>query len=258
MGVIDRIFTDRPFYGVPKMQATLKREYNIIIGRDHTRRLMRLMGLEAVYPKKRKNTSFPNKQHTVYPYLLTDIKAQETNHIWGADITYIKLEHGWCYLAAVIDWFSRYVVGWQLSPTLESEFCVEMMAEAIEHYDRPVISNTDQGSQFTDKEFIGLLKGNGIQISMDGRGRCMDNIFTERLWRTVKYEEVYLKSYRDIEGARNNLAAYFRFYNETRPHQALSYQTPAEAYHQNKNKKSSLKIQKLTNPNPSILLTITV
>lgn len=254
MDAIDRLFTDRPIYGVLKMQAALNREYGITIGRDHTRRLMRLMGLEAVYPKRRKNTSIPDNAHRKYPYLLTNITASCPNHVWGSDITYVRLEQGWCYLVAVIDWFSRYVVGWRLSATMESAFCVDTMACAIEQQGIPDISNTDQGSQFTDKGFIAVLKTNDIQISMDGRGRCMDNIFTERLWRSVKYEEVYLKSYQTIEDAHANLAAYFRFYNETRPHQALGYRTPDEVYHE-----KGLDILKKSNRRiPSDLSTIAV
>jgi len=256
MDAIDRIFTDRPFYGVPKMWSALKREYAIAIGRDHTRRLMRLMGLVAIYPKRSRNTGIPNKEHTVYPYLLNSITAGHPNHIWGADITYIRLEQGWCYLVALIDWFSRYVVAWKLSPALESEFCIVALTGAIRLYGAPEISNTDQGNQFTDKEFVAALKEHRIRISMDGRGRCMDNVFTERLWRSVKYEEVYLKSYRDIEDARNNLAAYFRFYNELRPHQALQYQTPAEVYYEHKT--VSEKLTKSNRPTPSTLSTITV
>lgn len=233
MDAIDRLFTAYPFYGVPKMQAALNREYGITIGRDHTRRLMRLMGLEAVYPKKSRNTSIPDKQHAIYPYLLRGVAAQYPNHIWGSDITYVRLETGWCYLVAILDWFSRYVVGWKLSATMESAFCIDAMTDAIAQHGIPDISNTDQGSQFTDKDFIMVLNGNEMHISMDGRGRCMDNIFTERLWRSVKYEEVYLKSYQTIEDARDNLAAYFRFYNETRPHQALGYRTPDEVYGEN-------------------------
>lgn len=256
MDAIDRIFTDRPFYGVPKMWDALKREYGIIIGRDRTRRLMRAMGLEAIYPKKRKNTSVPDTQHAVYPYLLRGVTARYPNHIWGMDITYIRLEQGWCYLVAVIDWFSRYVVSWKLSPTLESEFCIDAMNEAIRKHGHPDISNTDQGSQFTDNEFISVLKEHDVRISMDGRGRCMDNVFTERLWRSVKYEEVYLKSYRDIEDARKHLDSYFRFYNELRPHQSLDYQTPAEVYFENK--KSFTEIKKSNRPNTPNLSTITV
>ena len=233
MELIDRIYTRCPFYGVPKMWKALRREYGIVIGRDRTRRLMRLMGLEAVYPKQRKATSIRDKQHAVYPYLLRGVTVREPNHIWGSDITYVKLEQGWCYLVAVIDWFSRYVVGWKLSSTMESGFCIAAMTDALERYGAPDISNTDQGSQFTDKDFIAILKQRDIRISMDGRGRCMDNIFTERLWRSVKYEEVYLKSYRDIEDARNNIAAYFLFYNHERPHQSLDYRTPAEVFIEN-------------------------
>jgi putative transposase len=242
MDAIDRLFTKYPFYGVLRMQAALRREADITIGRDHTRRLMRLMGLEAIYPKPRKNTSILDKQHAVYPYLLNGVIADHPNHIWGSDITYIRLEHGWCYLYAIIDWYSRFVVAWELSASMETDFCIRALRNAIEQYGIPEISNTDQGSQFTDREFIDVLKENDIRISMDGRGRCMDNIFTERLWRTVKYEEVYLKSYADIPDAQTNLAAYFRFYGEERPHQALRYHTPAEMYLKTKKEKSSTKI----------------
>lgn len=259
MDAIDRLFTDCPFYGVPKMQSALKREYGIIIGIDHTRRLMRLMGLEAIYPKKSRNTSIPDKEHTVYPYLLRGVTASFPNHIWGMDITYIRLEHGWCYLVAILDWFSRYVVSWELSPTMESEFCITALNQAIRTHDAPEISNTDQGSQFTDKKFIAVLKEHNIHISMDGRGRYMDNIFTERLWRSLKYEEVYLKSYQDIADARNNIAKYFQFYNERRPHQSLHYQTPTEVYYQNKTSQKELqKLQVFNHRSTSILSTSAV
>jgi putative transposase len=258
MDAIDRLFTKYPFYGVPRIQVALRREADIMIGRDHARRLMRLMGLEAIYPKKKKNTSIPDDSHQKYPYLLSGITADHPNHIWGSDITYIPLEHGWCYLYAIIDWYSRLVVGWELSATMETEFCIRALRNAIENYGSPEISNTDQGSQFTDKDFISVLKENNIRISMDGRGRCMDNIFTERLWRTVKYEEVYLKSYTDVADARTNLAVYFPFYDQERPHQSLGYQTPAEVYLETKNQKSLAKIQILTHPNPSDLSTIGV
>ena len=229
MAAIDKIFTDCPFYGVPKMKDILRREHNIVIGRDRTRRLMRIMGLMAVYPKSSRNTSIPDKQHLIYPYLLRDTPAIHPNHVWGTDITYIKLEHGWCYLYAILDWHSRYVIAWQLSPGLESNFCTRTLLEAL-RTDKPEIHNSDQGSQFTSKDYTDLLKNDNIKISMDGRGRCMDNIFTERLWRTVKYEEVYLKSYSDIIEAEQNLKRYFDFYNNRRPHQSLNYQTPAEVY----------------------------
>lgn len=256
MDAIDRLFTEHPFYGIPKMHSALKREYQIIIGRDHTRRLMRLMGLEAIYPKKSRSTSIPNKEHIIYPYLLNGITAGYPNHIWGMDITYIRLEHGWCYLVAILDWFSRYIVSWELSPTMESEFCITALASALQTHGIPDISNTDQGSQFTDKKFVAVLKEYNVHISMDGRGRCMDNIFTERLWRTLKYEEVYLKSYRDITDARDNITGYFRFYNKRRPHQSLQYQTPAEVYCQNK--KSPKELQNCNRRSISILSTYTV
>jgi len=256
MDAIDRLFTDRPIYGVPKMQSALKREYQIVIGIDHTRRLMRQMGLIAIYPKKSRNTSVSDKEHAVYPYLLRGVTAGNPNHIWGSDITYIRLEQGWCYLVAIIDWFSRYIVSWELSPTMESGFCITALTNAIQSHGAPEISNTDQGSQFTDRKFIAVLKEHKIRISMDGRGRCMDNIFTERLWRSVKYEEVYLKSYRDIDDARNNLAAYFRFYNDHRPHQSLAYRTPAELYLEGKT--SITKLQTSNRRSTSILSTSTV
>ena len=233
MAAIDKIFTDCPFYGVPKMKDVLRREHDIVIGRDHTRRLMRIMGLMAIYPKSSRNTSSPDKQHLIYPYLLRGVTASHPNHIWGTDITYIKLEQGWGYLCAILDWYSRYVIAWQLSPSLESNFCIMALSEALKTA-RPEIHNSDQGSQFTSKDYMDILKNDKIQISMDGRGRCMDNIFTERLWRTVKYEEVYLKSYADIKDAEQNLKRYFDLYNNRRPHQSLDYQTPAEVYFKNK------------------------
>lgn len=229
MKKIDEIFTKCPFYGSRRIRHDLQKVHEISIGRDHTRRLMNLMGLEAIYPKTKK-TSVKNPNHRIYPYLLRHIGAAFQNHIWGSDITYIRLAHGFCYLYAIIDWFSRLVVGWGLSPTMESDFCVETMINAIKRYGTPEISNTDQGCQFTDEDFIGVLAGNDVKISMDGRGRCMDNIFTERLWRSVKYEEVYLKSYENIDEAKQNIAAYFKFYNYERSHQSLEYKTPAEMY----------------------------
>lgn len=255
MEAIDRIFTECPFYGVPKMKHALEREVGIIIGRDHTRRLMRLMGLEAVYPKRSRNTSIPDKQHPIYPYLLKGIMAAYPNQIWGTDITYIKLENGWCYLCAILDWYSRYIIAWQLSSNMESDFCLAAMGEALTTA-KPEIHNSDQGSQFTSKDFTDLLKSSNVKISMDGRGRCFDNIFTERLWRTVKYEEVYLKSYADITDAKQNLKQYFVLYNNRRPHQSLDYQTPAEVYF--KNKKRQIADTKLITQPLSKISTITV
>lgn len=258
MAAIDRIFTDCPFYGVPKMKSALKREHDIIIGRDHTRRLMRLMGLMAVYPKSSRNTSIPDKQHFIYPYLLRGTPATHPDHIWGTDISYIKMENGWCYLCAILDWYSRYVIAWQLSSSLESNFCIAALSEARKTA-CPEIHNSDQGSQFTAKDYVGMLKNDNIKISMDGRGRCMDNIFTERLWRTVKYEEVYLKSYADIDDARKNLIKYFNFYNQRRPHQSLGYKTPAEVYFENKKRPQPIKKEEnLTTNLPSNISTFTV
>lgn len=255
MSAIDKIFTDCPFYGVLKMKDVLRREHDIVIGRDHTRRLMRIMGLMAVYPKSSRNTSIPDKQHSVHPYLLRGVNASYPNHIWGTDITYIKLEQGWCYLCAILDWYSRYVISWQLSANMESDFCTTTLDKAL-GVSKPEIHNSDQGSQFTAKDYVDILKNNNIKISMDGRGRCMDNIFTERLWRTVKYEEVYLKSYADIKDAEQNLKRYFDLYNNRRPHQSLNYQTPAEVYCENKKRPQPIK--KLITNLPSNISTFTV
>lgn len=244
MAALDRIFTRRPFYGSRRLRFTLARDFGLTLGRDHVRRLMGLMGLVAVYPKPK--TSWPDPGHVLYPYLLKNVTAQSANHIWGADITYIHLARGYCYLCAVLDWSSRYVLAWTLSPTLEADFCTRALKQAIGEYGPPTISNTDQGSQFTSVEYLAVLKTNQVRVSMDGRGRCLDNIFTERLWRSVKYEEVYLKSYGDIAEARTNLAEYFRFYNEERPHMALQNQTPAQVYAKSQNKKPSFNGQ---NPN---------
>jgi putative transposase len=187
------------------------------------------MGIEAIYPKKAKNTSIPDHLHKKYPYLLKDIIASYPNHIWGTDITYIKTEEGWAYLVAEIDWFSRYVISWEISNSMETEFCMNALNQALE-IATPTIHNSDQGSQFTDKKYIDILDGKEINISMDGRGRCMDNIFTERLWRTVKYENVFLSSYRNKEEAKEGLDKYFTFYNTKRRHQSLDYRTPEEVY----------------------------
>lgn len=230
MNAIDKIFTDCPFYGVPKVQDALRREHDIIIGRDHTRRLMRLMGLIAIYPKKSRNTSLPDKYNEIHPYLLGNISASYPDHIWGSDITYIRLEQGWCYLCAIMDWYSRYVMAWELSASLESDFCITALNKALK-ISIPEIHNSDQGSQYTSRNYTDILKNSNIKISMDSKGRYSDNIFTERLWRSVKYEEVYLKSYADIDNARQNLRNYFDLYNNRRPHQSLKYKTPAEVYY---------------------------
>ena len=228
MDCIDRIYTKHPFFGSRKIRMALEDE-DIHICRDHVRRLMRMMGIEAIYPKKYRGLSDPDAQHKKYPYLLRGVNAQYPNHIWGTDITYVRLESGWAYLVALLDWFSRYVIAWQLSPNLEIEFCIENLTKGLQT-GIPAIHNSDQGSHFTSPRYTDLLTQKDIQISMDGRGRCMDNIFTERLWRTVKYEDIFLKSYRNLEEARSGLTEYFTFYNTERRHQSLEYRTPAGIY----------------------------
>jgi len=224
--LLDEEFTRCPFYGSRKLRIRLrKRGYRV--NRKRIRRLMRELGLAVIYRKPR--LSIPGRQHKRYPYLLNGVAIVRPNQVWSADITYIRLAHGFVYLVAIIDWYSRAVLSWALSTTLEKEFCLEALRAALLTA-TPEIFNTDQGAQFTSPEFTGLLESHGIQISMDGRGRVYDNIFVERLWRTVKYEEVYLHEYRTVPEARTYLGAYFRLYNEDRPHQALGYRTPVEVY----------------------------
>jgi len=224
---LDEQYTAMPFYGVERMTAALRRA-GIRIGHNRVRRLLRLLGLEALYPKPR--LSVPGgPEHRIYPYLLRGLRIERPNQVWSADITYIRLRQGFVYLLAVLDWFSRYVVSWSLSTTLEAWFCVQALRTALRTA-RPAIFNTDQGSQFTGGEWLGALTQAGVSISMDGRGRAFDNIFTERLWRSVKYEEVYPKDYGDVDEARRSLAAYFELYNRERLHQALGYRTPAEVH----------------------------
>lgn len=226
MRLIDQQYIRTPFYGSRRMTAWLKREGQEV-NRKRVQRLMRVIGIEAIYRKKR--LSVPHSDHRIYPYLLRDMKVERVNQVWGSDITYIPLSKGWLYLVAIIDWFSRYVVSWRLSPVMESEFCVEALDDALGR-GKPDIFNTDQGSQFTSHLFIGRLLERKIQISMDGRGRCFDNIFTERLWRSLKYEEVYLKEYEGVVEAREGIGSYLSFYNRERLHQSLGYRTPEEVH----------------------------
>jgi putative transposase len=231
MDCMDKIFTDCPFYGSRKIKHELEsKPYEVSICREHVQRLMRLMGLEAIYPKKK--TTIPNQQHLKYPYLLKNLPIVRPNQVWGTDITYIKLKDGFCYLVALLDWFSRYVITWTLAETLDIDFCIENLQRALE-LNIPEIHNSDQGGHFTSPQYTELLSAKQIQISMDGRGRCMDNIFTERLWRTVKYENIFLRDYRNPNEARTGLAEYFDFYNNKRKHQSLDYRTPSTAYFQN-------------------------
>jgi putative transposase len=227
MRLLDEQYTRRPQYGVERMTAWLKRK-GIVAGHNRVRRLMRLVGLEAIYPKPR--LSQPDSpEHRKYPYLLRGLVIERPNHVWAADITYIRLWQGFVYLVAIMDWHSRYVLSWSLSNTLDAYFCVEALRRALA-IGKPQIFNTDQGSQFTSDDFTDVLNSVGVAISMDGRGRVFDNIFVERLWRSVKYEEVYLKEYGTVDQARQNLASYFHFYNYERLHQSLGYLTPAEVY----------------------------
>jgi len=220
--LLDEEYTRHPFYGVRKMTAWL-RSKNHAVGPKRVRRLLRSMGLMAIYPKPR--LSLNPLAHKRFPYLLKDLAIVRPNQVWSTDITYIRLRGGFVYLAAVIDWYSRYVLAWELSTTLEADFCVTVLERALATQ-RPEIFNTDQGVQFTSAQFQAPLLAAQVRLSMDGRGRAFDNIFVERLWRTVKYEEVYLKDYRDVPEARHGLGNYFPFYNDQRFHQALDYRTP--------------------------------
>lgn len=245
LNAIDEIYTERPYYGTRRMVHELEARYDITIGRDRVRHLMAQLGLEAIYPKP--NTSQPvvGAGHQVYPYLLRGVKAAYPNHIWGTDITYIRTAEGFVYLVAFIDWYSRYVVSWELCDSLENSFVLRALHEALNFMADcglgiPDICNSDQGSHFTSEAYTDLLERAGIQISMDGRGRCLDNIFTERLWRTVKYENVFLSSYQSLSEAQAGLAEYLQFYNHQRPHQSLDYQTPAAVYFDIRNDRSAL------------------
>jgi putative transposase len=227
---IDEIYTARPFYGIRRITAQLHQE-GVVVNHKAVARHMREMGLSAIYPgpslSKRARRSA--HQHYVYPYLLRGVTAQEPDHVWGIDITYIRMVDGWLYLVAVLDWYSRYIVSWELSQSLGQSFVTQAVREAL-CAAKPLIFNSDQGSHFTSPQYTGLLIEAGVQISMDGRGRFVDNIFTERLWRTIKYEEVYLHEYSTPKEARQNLSQYIHFYNRERLHQALDYQTPASVY----------------------------
>ena len=227
MHLIDEEFTRHPFMGVEGMTAYL-RDKGKHCGPKRVRRLMRNMGLMAVYPKP--NTSRPNKQHAIYPYLLKDAVIDRANQVWSIDITYIRLRHGFAYLVAVMDWYSRSVLSWRLSNTMDTGFCCEALDEALGLYGVPEIFNSDQGSQFTSEEFIRRLTAKHISISMDGRGRALDNIFVERLWRSVKYQNVYLKGYETVAQTQEGLAEYFHYYNHERLHQSLGYRRPWDVY----------------------------
>lgn len=223
---IDQLFLRCPFYGSRRIVARLNLD-GLEVNRKRIQRLMRYMGIQAIYPRKK--LSIGNRAHRIFPYLLRNVRIERVNHVWSTDITYIPMRQGFLYLVAVIDWFSRYVLSWELSLTLEKHFCINALEKSLD-IGRPEIFNTDQGSQFTSNDFTGILQSNGIQVSMDGRGRCFDNIFVERLWRSVKQEEVYLKDYESFNEAEYELGRYFEFYNHERHHQALGYKRPGEVY----------------------------
>jgi putative transposase len=223
---IDEQYTARPFYGSRRMTIWLN-EQGEEVNRKRVQRLMRVMGLEAIYPKPRLSPA--GKGHRIYPYLLRGVKVVRRDQVWSTDITYVPMASGFMYLAAVIDWYSRYVIGWRLSNTLDGSFCLEMLEDALRG-GKPEVFNTDQGVQFTAAAFTGRLESAGVAVSMDGRGRALDNVFVERLWRSVKYEDIYIQGYDTVPGLHRGLARYFAFYNDERPHQSLGYQTPAAVY----------------------------
>ena len=227
MRLIDEEFLKHPFYGTRKMRDYLNRR-GFHVNRKHVQRLMRLMGIESVAPKP--NTGRPRKEHKVYPYLLRKLLITEPDQVWCSDITYIRLAHGFVYLTTVMDWASRYALSWEMSVTMDDDFCVNALKSALRRHDNPEIFNTDQGSQYTSKAFTGTLEEKGIRISMDSKGRCMDNIFIERLWRSVKYEKIFLEEFETVTELITGLKEYFEFHNFERPHQSFLGKTPAEVY----------------------------
>lgn len=228
MRLIDEKYTETPFFGVARMTAWLRHDKGCAVNPKRVRRLMRVMGLDAIYPKP--NLSRSNPGHKVFPYLLRGVAVVRRNQVWSTDITYIRLRTGFLYLVAIMDWFSRYVLSWQLSNTLENSFCIDALEKALDRYEAPEIFNTDQGAQFTSSSFTDRLIAREIKVSMDGRGRALDNVFIERLWRSVKYEAVYLADFATGLETFRGLDRYFRFYNGDRRHQSLGYLTPAEVY----------------------------
>lgn len=228
MQQIDRCHLKYPFYGSRRIRDWLEDE-GLLVNRKRVQRLMRTMGLVALYPKR--NLSLANKAHKVYPYLLRNLVIDRPNQVWATDITYVPMARGFVYLVAIMDWYSRKVLAWRISNTLDANFCVDALEDAIERHGVPEIFNTDQGSQFTSEAFTNVLKDHGIRISMDGKGRWLDNVFVERLWRSVKYEEVYLKAYDGVKAAKQSLGTYFEFYNADRRHQALDRRTPDSVYY---------------------------
>ena len=230
MKLIDQCYLERPFYGTRRIKDWLFDHHGLIVNRKRLQRLRRLLAIETLYPKR--NLSLANQRHKVYPYLLKGLDVNRPNQVWCTDITYIPMAKGFVYLVAVMDWYSRRVLSWRVSTTMDTDFCVDALEEAIERHGCPEIFNTDQGAQFTSEEFTSVLKGHGVAISMDGKGRWVDNVFVERLWRSVKYEEVYLKAYDSVADAKHSLGEYFEFYNTERRHQSLDGMTPDTLYNQ--------------------------
>jgi putative transposase len=229
MKLIDRIHTVKPFLGSRRIVDALDDDYNQVVNRKRVSRLMKLMGIHAIYPKPK--TTQANPQHRIYPYLLRHLDINQANQVWATDITYIPMAKGFIYLTVIMDWYSRKVLSWRLSNSMDSSFCIDALEEAIHRYGKPDIFNTDQGSQFTSDAFIKVLKDNDIRISMDGKGAWRDNVFVERLWRSVKYEEVYLNAYESMADAKQSLKQYFEFYNQKRKHQTLKAK-PDQVYYE--------------------------
>jgi putative transposase len=228
LNLVDEIYTEHPYFGTRRMIEELG-DYGINVGRQLVRKFYRLLGLEAVYPKA--NLSKRNHEHKVYPYLLRYIPISRVNQVWSADVTFIRLKHGFVYLVAIIDWYSRRILSWRVSTTLTADFCVEALQEALDKYPQPEIFNTDQGSTFTSQAFTGLLLKYKISISMDGRGRALDNVFIERFWRSLKQEKIYLMELNSVHDAKTAIAEYMEFYNHKRKHQSLGYKIPNHVYH---------------------------
>lgn len=237
MELVDDIYTELPFYGSRKIVHEILTRTGLIVNRKCIRRIMRKLGLEAIVPWK--NTSKPHPSHKKYPYLLRGVNICRVNQVWSTDITYIRTRKGHCYLVAVIDWFSRKVLSWRMSNTLDSSFCVDALEDAIRGFGLPEIFNTDQGSQFTSDVFTGVLNDHGVKISMDGKGRALDNVFVERLWRSLKYENVYIKGYESLKDANVGISAYMTFFNEKRIHQSLDYKTPDYVYFENNKERTA-------------------
>ena len=233
MKLIGKQYTDLPFYGSRKMTLWLQKVMHREVNRKRVQRLMRLMGLEAIYPKPK--LSLPGQGHKVFPYLLRDVKIGRVDQVWSTDITYVPMPNGFMYLAAAIDWYSRYAIAWRLSNTLDGSFCLDLLDEALS-LGRPEVFNTDQGAQFTAEAFTSRLVSAGVAVSMDGKGRCLDNVFVERLWRSVKYEEIYLRCHERVPELSQGLGRYFPFYNEERLHQSLDYRTPGQVYREGPSK----------------------